>query len=168
MRRQPASFDIVFSGGPYLLSVILAAIIFGLIIVVTCMPVALIAGIVFWVQGDATVGVAVAVLAGCLALVALLYLYARLFPFFYLIIDRNAGALDSIRLSWQITEKRAGTIIVLYFLQLAIYIAGILALCVGLIFAIPLMTMIQVVTYLALTGKAKAPVRTLTTWEEEL
>jgi len=167
-RGQPVSFDVVFSGGPYLVPVILAGIVVGLMVIAVIFPLAGIVGIIFWMQRDSNLGLAAALVAVPIGLVIVIYLYARLFPFFYLIIDRNAGAIDSIRMSWQLTEKRAGTIILLYFIQMAIYIAGFLALCVGLIFAIPLMTMIVVVTYLALTGKAKAPARTLTTWEEEL
>jgi hypothetical protein len=167
-RSQPVSFDVVFSGGRYMVPVIVAGIVFALILALLLVPVGLVVGIVLWAQQDVVVSFGVGALAFAVGIVVMLYLFARLGQFFYLIIDRNTGALESIRMSWQLTEQRAGTIIVLYFLQAAIQIAGFLAVCVGLIFAIPLNSMISVVTYLALTGKVKAPESPITIWEEEL
>jgi hypothetical protein len=173
-RRQPVSFDILFTGGRYLLTVILGGILIGAIFFAALIvPIIAIVAVFASMRGEPSpAALGVVLVAGLLCAVLILYLSARLTQFFYLIIDRNAGVMDSIRLSWQLTQKRAGTIILIYFLQAAINLAGILAVCVGLIFAIPLSTLLLVVTYLALTGKVKAAERTpysnLGTWDEEL
>jgi uncharacterized membrane protein len=106
-------------------------------------------------QNQGSAGVIVLVLGAPFVGVMLLYLCARIFQFYYLVIDRNAGVLDSIRLSWELTRGRAGTIILVYLLQIALGIAGFLALCVGAIFTLPLSSLLLVVTYLALAGIAK-------------
>ncbi len=48
----------------------------------------------------------------------MLYLVARLIQFFYLVIDRDAGVFESIRLSWHLTTNRAATIMVIYLLTI--------------------------------------------------
>jgi hypothetical protein len=169
-RRQPVAFDVVFSGGRYLLRVILAGILVGLIFAAVFLPLVLMVGIGFWAQGtDSPAGW---IVLGCAVLIGLpltLYLSARLLQFFYFIIDRDAGVTESINLSWQATRNRSGTIILLYFIAFGVNLAGVLACFVGLIFAVPLSSLIAVVTYLALTGKvAKPAAARLTSWEEEL
>ena len=59
--------------------------------------------------------------------------------FYYLIIDRDAGVIESIQLAWQITRGRAGTSFWLISCS-SCFVAGFLAFCVGLVFAAPLST----------------------------
>ncbi len=107
----------------------------------------------------------------CAALFVFLvfYLAARLMQFYFLVIDRDAGVIESIGLAWQITHGRGGTIIVVYLMQCVLYVGGLLAFCVGLVFTIPLSSLLMVVTYLAAAGPVKAPERVpLLRWEEDL
>ena len=82
----------------------------------------------------------------------MLYLASRMMQFSYLIIDRGAGMMESIQLSWRLTRRRAGTIILVYCMHLILLIGGLLAFCVGVIFTLPLGSMMQVVTFLAMAG----------------
>jgi uncharacterized membrane protein len=98
-----------------------------------------------------------------------LYLSARLLLFYFLVIDRNAGVVESIGLAWQMTRGRVGTIILVYLMQLTLILAGLVSLCVGLIFTLPLRSLLMVVTYLAIVGPPTAPERMpLFRWEEDL
>jgi hypothetical protein len=57
----------------------------------------------------------------------------------------------------------------MYCVQLAVFMAGLLALCVGLLFAIPLIYLIETVTYLALlTGATSSVARPNFDWVDEI
>jgi uncharacterized membrane protein len=171
-RQEPVSFGVLFTGGRYLVTTILAGICVGAIMFVTVIvPASFLGMLAAALAGRSTAGVSVVVI-GCAAFAVLaLYQLARLAQFYYLVIDQNCGVFDSIRLSWQWTQNRAGIIVVIYLLQLVLVIAGFLALCVGLIFTMPLSSLLLVVTYLALAG-AQKPVAPSSPfeqfWPEEL
>jgi hypothetical protein len=170
-RGEPVSFQVLFSGARYLVTTILAAIVVAAILfAVVIIPIAMLGALVAALKGQSSAGALVFVL-GCAALaVFVLYLIARLLQLYYIVIDRNAGVLDSIGLSWQLTRGRAGHIVVIYLLQIVLIIAGLLALCVGLVFTLPLSNLLLVVTYLAL-GEAQEPRKDQLfeqSWEEDL
>jgi uncharacterized membrane protein len=151
-RGEPVTFDVLFSGGRYLVNTILGAIIVGLIIGGLALIPAFVLGALFVaVRNQASAGTLVFVFGCASFAVLLIYMIARLLQFFYLVVDRNAGPMDSIQLSWQLTRHRAGTIVVILLLGFVLTLAGVLALCVGLIFTLPLNSLLQVVTYLALS-----------------
>ena len=67
-------------------------------------------------------------MAGLVATAVLgIYLMIRLSLFYYLIIDRDAGVIDSLGQSWQLTRNQAGMLVVVYLLTFAITLAGLLA-----------------------------------------
>jgi hypothetical protein len=154
VRRQPVVFEDVFRGGRYVLTTILASILFGVMLVG---PIGIaVALIVFGVTLMANQrGVAAALLFVVVATAAaalVVVLTCRLIMYYYIVVDRNAGVIDSLRQSWHLTKGRTGTIVLVYLVQFAIVIAGLLALCVGLIWAVPLATLLLAVLYVALTG----------------
>ena len=55
-------------------------------------------------------------------------------------IDHGAGVFDSLVDSWRLCRNQVGTITLVYCVEFAVFLAGFLALCVGLIFAFPLIT----------------------------
>lgn len=65
----------------------------------------------------------------------------------YAIVDRNMGILDSLNYSASITENSKMNLFVLGILGFLIIIAGIIALLVGLVFALPLVYMASAVAY---------------------
>ena len=82
----------------------------------------------------------------------------RLGQFPFLIIDRDAGVLESHRLSWELTRGRAATVFLVYLAQLTINLAGLLTFYVGLFVTLPLTSLVTAVTYNALCGHPAATV----------
>lgn len=66
-----------------------------------------------------------------------IYLALRLQFYSYYIVDKNAGALDSLRMSWKVTDKNVINIFLFMLLIIGINILGALALLVGLLITIP-------------------------------
>ncbi len=171
-RRQEAVFGDVFTGGPFLLRTIGAAIPVMAIalamvslgcIIAGFLAVRLPVGIAQPMQFLITVPF---VVVTGLVVTELFCLLVRFGQFFYLVIDQNGGVIDSLRLSWQLTKNRVWTLIKIFILQVGIVLAGVLACLVGVIFAVPLAILLQVVSYLILignTGTAAKP--SLQTWE---
>jgi uncharacterized membrane protein len=83
---------------------------------------------------------------------------ARLGQFSYLIIDQGTGVVDALRGSWRLTRGRFATVIAVYLAYFTINCAGLLALCVGWIFTLPMTSLLLVMTYLALSEGARARV----------
>jgi hypothetical protein len=170
-RREPVALGIIFSGGRSLVTVILAAIIVAVMIV---LPPGVVAGMFFpliaalWRTRSATV-ILLFLACGVLSVGLMVYLTARLMQFYFLAIDRNAGIIHSIHWSWKLTRGRASTIILVYLLQICVGLAGFLACCIGIIIAWPVSSMITVVTYLALSEREK-PVEKPPpiVWEEDI
>jgi uncharacterized membrane protein len=161
-RGQVVAFGDVFSGGRYILGVFLASLIVGVVVLGAVMLGALVGAIpggLFWLAlgRNSQAGPAALVAFLCLGSIILAIVAGlRISQFYYLIIDRNAGALESISTSFQITRGRAGLIFVIGLIVTAVNIAGLLACFVGLIFTVPYGVLTFAVTYLALTGQPTA------------
>lgn len=125
LRRQPAQFGDLFGGGPMFLPVLGFSILFG-------------------------VGVAVGFL---LLIVPGVILLLMCWPAYYLVLDRKAGIIDSFALAATITKDNWGTAFVLWLASLGIVLVGLLALCVGVIFAAPLVSVIWGTAYLMMSGQ---------------
>jgi hypothetical protein len=153
-RGQVVAVENIFRGGRFVLTTILAWIAFLVVLAVPTLVVYLLAGafLVTIVQGPSLAGLLV-ILAGCLAsTMVIVYLVARLGLFYFVVIDQNAGVFSSLAITWRLCRRHVATIILVYFLGLAINIAGFLMLCIGLIFTMPLSSLMLAVTYQALTG----------------
>jgi hypothetical protein len=88
---------------------------------------------------------------------AVLAVLARLGQSSYLILDQGAGVVDALQGSWRLTRgRRLATVIAVYLAYLAINGAGLLAFCVGMIFTLPMTSLLLVMTYLALSEGAPA------------
>jgi len=171
-RREPVSFEVIFTGGRAVVSTILAAIVVGVLIgaPLFILVLGLMALFVTGIQHMDSWGALVLFVLGCgLGAVFFFYMIARLMQFYYLVIDRNLGVFESIQLSWHLTRGRAATIFLVYILQMCVGLAGLLACCVGVIFAAPLSSLMSVVTYLALSEPARPVDKTPPiVWVEEL
>jgi hypothetical protein len=169
-RGEPVAFQDIFTGGRYVLTMILSSIIFSLVL---AGPIALAVGLItatMVAMGPQSAGGIIAfVLGSSLAAVMVVYVSSRLAMYYYLVIDRDAGVIGSLRQSWLLCKNRVGMIVMVVCLQMAIALAGILALCVGLIWAVPLASLVMPVTYLAMTGRKEAPGdKPEVIWEEDL
>lgn len=75
------------------------------------------------------------------------YLAIRYGQYFSAMVDRNLGIMESFSYSSSITTNNRLNLFLLILLSIAIFIAGVIALCVGLIFAIPVSWLMWIVAY---------------------
>jgi len=153
-RGDPSVLERVFHGGPFVLTTILAAVLFmmvlGLIVLVNLIWVPILSGLV----GPHALAVVMVLAVGiAIACVVMIYVSMRFSQFPYMILDHNAGVVDSLRLSWEATHGRVGTLSVVYAMLCVINLGGLLACFVGLLFTVPFSGLMLAVTYLSLTGQ---------------
>lgn len=127
-RHQPAQFSDVFQGGPRFLPVLGGSILAGL---------ALMAGFL-------------------LCIVPGVILMLLFWPFYYLLVDNKTGVFESFSTAYTITQNNVGSTFVLWLASFGIMLAGLLALCIGVLFAAPLVTMIWATAYLMMSGQLAA------------
>jgi hypothetical protein len=125
LRGQPAEFSDLFAGGPLFLPVLAASFMAGVAV---------------------TIGFALCVIPGIL--LALFF-----WPFYYLIVDQKAGVIESFSLARSIAQPNAMTTLLLALCSSAAMIIGVIALCVGVIFAIPFISAIWGTAYLMMSGQ---------------
>ena len=153
-RGQVVAVEHIFRGGRFVLTTILAGIAVFALLAVPGSVLYFLAGafVVMIVQGPSLAGF-LAIMAGILAsTLVMIYLVARLGLFYFVVIDQNAGVFSSLAITWRVCRRHVATIILVYFLGLAINLAGFLMLVVGLIFTMPLCSLMLAVTYQSLTG----------------
>jgi hypothetical protein len=147
-RDEPDPFSELYKGGRYLWRFFLSSLVFGLVLGV---PIAIAVGVITMVMlafgTQSALGVIAFVVLSSSAAVLVVYVSSRLMLYYFFVVDRNAGVIESLQLSWDLCRGRVGALVLIIFLQMAIVLAGLLALC-----AIPLATLLLPVTYLALTG----------------
>ena len=95
------------------------------------------------------IGLALLILPG-------IYLMIRLQYYLAAIVDEDAGIIDSLKRSWQITKGQELPLFVILLIMIAISCIGTIALVVGIFVAIPFMMLIHCVTFRKLTAPATA------------
>jgi hypothetical protein len=171
-RRRPATLEDLFRGGPYLLTALLAA---GVFLAITAIPCLIIYGITEAVLalggGESLVATvwrqlpartpetlaefesALIVLLGLRAVVlglsfaSFFAVRVRLRPFAFLILDREAGVVKSLRLSLRLSRGRVASLFLIHLAQWTINFAGALVCCLGLFVSLPFTSLISAVTY---------------------
>ena len=162
-RGGKADFGEIFSGGA-LWSVLGAYFLLGLAFAVG-LAVTVGPGVVLIAIADREEQGAIAMILGALlfAVPALVIAWrVQFFPF--LIVERGADAVQSIKASWRITEGQLFGLFVLWLLTIALVIAaliaGLLACVVGLIVTLPtalaVLALAQSYIYLKLSGEEPA------------
>ncbi|MEX0868000.1 MAG: hypothetical protein WD030_11635 [Pirellulales bacterium] len=127
LRGQHAEFNDLFSGGPMFLSVFGASILAGIAIVV---------------------GFLACIVPGILLLLFF-------WPFYWLIIDRKAGAIESFGMAYPFAKANVGTTFVLWLASIGIMIVGVLACLIGILFAAPLVSVMWGAAYLMMSGQLR-------------
>jgi hypothetical protein len=166
-RQEPVAPEDLFRGGRYLLTTLLALLVF---LAAAGLPLLFLARVTWELvdqSGDLALAFAIFLAGLGLGTVVVFAILVRLGQFAYLIVDRNAGSWEAFRGSWLLTRGRTATVILVYLLYLTINFAGLLALCIGLVFTLPLSSLLLAVTYHALSESAPDPVREKPgPWEE--
>jgi len=153
-RRERSLLERVFHGGRFLLTTMLAGIVFalavGLIVLVNMIWIPILSGIL----GPHNPAIVLVFAVGItIAVIASIYVSARFSQFPYMILDHNAGVVDSLRFSWQVTRQRVGTLTLVFTMLYLINLGGLLACFVGIVFTVPFTSLMLAVTYLSLTGQ---------------
>ncbi|MDF2697398.1 MAG: hypothetical protein K0S65_5781 [Labilithrix sp.] len=76
-------------------------------------------------------------------------------PFF--VVDQRLGPVDSLRASWDSSEGQKGNLFMLGLAELGLMIVGIVACCLGLFVAVPVMMLARAIVYTRMSGTAPAP-----------
>lgn len=80
-------------------------------------------------------------------------------PFMYVIVDRDVGVMEAFRRSTELTSGNYGSCFLLGLALIGLTLLGFLALCVGMIFTIPLAGLMFAVAYCLMSGQAVATPR---------
>jgi hypothetical protein len=154
---RATAFGEVFNGGRSLLRVILAFLLVWLICSVPFAIGAVPGAVALAVNRDnPTIGGIVLGLGLFAALAAAAYIGLRLGQFRYLIIHRDLGSVEALQVSYEITRGNVLMLLVVWLLIFMINLAGVLACCVGIVFALPYTEFLKVIVYLSLTGQPTA------------
>jgi uncharacterized membrane protein len=125
LRRQPASFGDLFAGGPR-----------------------------FWPTVGVFVLAMIALFVGfALCIIPGIILLLMFWPCYYLVVDNKAGVTDSFSVASTITQGNKGTTFVLWLASIGIMLVGLLAFCIGIIFAAPLVSVMWGAAYLMMSGQ---------------
>ncbi len=153
-RGQEASPGLIFAGGPYLLRLIGATILFYLILFGVAI-IGLIPGFVaLFASGQSAIGVIIMVVCVVAVAIVAIVISLRLSQYMYLIVDRDAGVLESLQTSFEMTKGYVGTVFAVGFLAGLIGLAGIIACGVGALFTGPLAALMVIILYLALINQS--------------
>ena len=74
-------------------------------------------------------------------------------PFYYLNVEEKAGVIESFSVASKITEGNRGIAFVLVLVSFGVNVLGMLALCVGILFAAPLVSLLWATAYLMMSGQ---------------
>jgi predicted Zn finger-like uncharacterized protein len=124
-RGQQADFAQIFAGGSRFLPVLAVSILMGLAI---------------------GLGFLACIVPGII--LALMW-----WPAYYLVVDEKADIIESFSVAARITKENWGSAFALWFVSAGIMILGLLALCVGFLFAAPLVAMMWISAYLMISGQ---------------
>jgi hypothetical protein len=143
---RDAKMGDLFSAGPILLPIIGASILFGL-----AMFGAIIPGLLFLFLGP--IGMIFTFIYG---LVVYVLIITRFSQFYYLLIDREVGIVESLSLSNKLMKGHEIQFLGLCLVLGVMNVAGALALGIGLFITIPLSLLCAAVYYLGVTGQPVA------------
>lgn len=97
------------------------------------------------------------ILTGILLFLPIIPLMLFYWPSYYLVVDNKAPVMESFSMAARITEGNKLTTFVLWMLSVGIMILGVLALCIGVLFAAPLVSMLFATAYLMMSNQLGGP-----------
>jgi hypothetical protein len=77
-------------------------------------------------------------------------------PFYYVVVESKAAVTDSFSVASTITQGNRGTTFVLWLASIGMMIVGVLAFCIGILFAAPLVGVMWATAYLMMSGQLAA------------
>lgn len=124
-RGEPAEFGQIFGGASRFLPVLGVSILVGIVI---------------------GLGFVACIVPGII-------LALMLWPAYYLVLEERAGVIESFSVASELTKENWGAAFLLWLASIAIMLVGFMALCIGIIFAAPLVGMMWVTAYLMISGQ---------------
>lgn len=150
-RGKNAEIGMLFSGGDRFLPVLGASIVLGLAMGVAGL---LLVGVPALIGGrDLGPIFAIAGVAVLIALFVLVFL--RIWGYYYLIVDGQSGVMSCFSDAAEFGKINKATTFLLWLASMGIALLGLLAFCVGLIVAAPLIAMLWAVAYLKMSGQIR-------------
>lgn len=137
--HQPYSVSTLFSQGQRTISGCVANILYMLIALA-------VPGFIFGFAA-ASGSTGMMIIAASIAIPIAIYLSIRFSQYQYAIVDRSMGAIASLKYSSELTRGNRLKLFYLFVLTVVINLGGALALLVGLIFTIPLTTLMLMVGF---------------------
>jgi hypothetical protein len=160
-RGEDARITDLFHGGPYVGRMLLATLLFGLAVIGLVLACIVPALLVLFLSGQgpgSAIAVVLLVIGLVVGIVLAFMISVRFYQYAYLIIDREAGVISSLKMSYEITRGHTLELIGLTLIGGIISMSGVLACGVGLLFTIPLGALLFACTYVALVGGPTRPV----------
>lgn len=153
-RGQDVEFAELFRGGRFFLRFLGAALLYVLALVPVFIVCAVPAGVAIALTRGEPSGLAIVAIIASIILwvVGVMFVSVRLYLFPYVLVDRDCGAIDSIRASFEITRGHVVELLAVALLSGLIGISGVLACGVGLLFTYPLGMLILSAAYALLAG----------------
>src|SRR6185312_15072946 len=148
-RGEAASIGVIFEGGRYLLQTILASLVFGLGLLAIIAICGIAGGLAYLATKEPAAGFGVFIVT---YLVPGIYASLTFMQYFYLIVDRDLGAIESLTASREITQGNKLSIFAVGLIGGLLYLAGALVCCVGAIFTGPYVVLSFTVMYLLMSG----------------
>ncbi len=127
-RGEAVEIGVLFQGGKYFWRCVGASIVFGLMVML---------------------GMLLCIIPGII--VALMFA-----PYLYVLVDEDLPGIDCLWRAKALTEGNKLSYFVIGLACMGINLLGLLALCIGLIFTIPLTTLITAVAYCKMSGQRTA------------
>jgi len=153
-RGEASTFGDLFGGGRFLLPAIGASILLFLLIG-GILAVFLSPGLLLMVMigFDDPTSIVVMAIGGVISAPIIIFLWIAFSQYQFLCVDRGAGPVESLMLSWEITKGNRLMVLLVWLVSMAINVVGVLACCVGMIATFPFTVLMMAVTYLAMTGQ---------------
>lgn len=107
---------------------------------------------VSFLLGSLLLGLIVAI-GTVLLIVPGIYLGIRFSMFSFAVVDEGLGPVEALKRSWELTEGQALNLFLLGLVFAGLEIAGVIALCVGIFVAVPVVMMGSVFVYRRLQSK---------------
>ncbi len=154
-RGQAVEIGEVFKGGPYFGTTLVAILLIGAIILAVFCVCLLPAGIAAFVSKHVAIGLAI--LGAIVAMALSWYVTLVVSQFRYLIIDRNAGIVESLQISRTMMEGNKLTLFLIQLVSGVIAAVAVMVTCgLGSLVAFPFFAMMEAVIYLAISNQPTA------------
>ena len=153
-RGEPTHFGELFQGGPYVLRNVGALVVYWLAVLAAVAVCLTPVGLILWASPEGGFGpfLVTGVLGVLLAAGVWVVAAVRFYQYPYLIIDREAGPVESLKWSYSLTRGYTIELIGLALVGGLLGASGVLLCGVGLFVTLPWSMLLSACTYVALTG----------------